>query len=137
MAGFSVKADIEEVQKALSGTRKSLKSISRQTLGIIARNTVKVIKKEIKATTTRRTGELLKSYRYRIRRDGKQANIFPKALNKESTIFPKVMALSYGRKNDRLRPRGFVQKGMEYTEKGDFEPELQKMINKELAKYWS
>lgn len=134
---LSVEVDVSKAKQALSGTSKSLVSISRQSLGIIARGTVTVLKKEIRATTDKITGELLKAYRYKVSKDGSQANVFPKALNGERTIFPKVMALSYGRKKDALKPRGFVQKGEEYVEKGRYEDELQKMIDRELDKYWS
>lgn len=134
---LSVEVDVSKAKQALSGTSKSLVSISRQSLGIIARGTVTVLKKEIRATTDKITGELLKAYRYKVSKDGSHANVFPKALNGERTIFPKVMALSYGRKKDALKPRGFVQKGEEYVEKGRYEDELQKMIDRELDKYWS
>lgn len=133
---LSVEVDVSKAKQALSGTSKSLVSISRQSLGIIARETVAVLKKEIRTTTGKVTGELLKAYRYKVSKDGSQANVFPKALNGEKTIFPKVMALSYGREKDGLKPRGFVQKGKEYVEKGSYENELQKMVDRELDKYW-
>ena len=136
MAGFSISADIRGAQEALAGTSKSLLTISRQTLGAIARGTVSVIKKEIGATTEKRTGELLKAYGYKVRRDGAQANVFPKALRGGDTIFPKAMALSYGTKNGRLAPRSFVQKGISYADGGDYEQAVQKLIDRELAKYW-
>lgn len=71
------------------------------------------------------------------RRDGAQANVFPKALRGGNTIFPKAMALSYGTKNGRLAPRSFVQKGISYAEGGDYEREVQKLIDRELTKFWS
>ena len=52
------------------------------------------------------------------------------------TIFPKAMALSYGTGDGRIKPRGFVQKGSEYVEKGGYDSEIQKLIDKELSKYW-
>lgn len=55
---ISVEADIKEVQKALSGTAKSLRSIQRQVLGTIARGAVKKIKGVINTSTKRQTGEL-------------------------------------------------------------------------------
>lgn len=137
MAFFSIKADISEAQAALSGTSKSLSSISRQTLGVIARGAVATVKKEILSTTQKRTGELLRAYRYKIKRDGSEANVFPKALKGNDTIFPKAMALSYGTADGRIKPRGFVQKGEDYVDKGGYEPEIQKLIDKELAKYWN
>jgi len=137
MAFFSIKADISEAQAALSGTSKSLASISRQTLGVIARGAVATVKKEIRSTTQKRTGELLRAYRYKVKKDGSEVNVFPKALNGEESIFPKAMALSYGTNDGRIKPRGFVQKGEDYVDKGGYEPEIQKLIDKELAKYWN
>jgi hypothetical protein len=134
---LSVKADVSRAQVALAGTSKSLVSISRQTLGIIGKGTVKTIKREIKALTETRTGELLKAYRYKVRKDGTLANVFPKALNGEKSIFPKAMALSYGTKNGRLKALGFVQSGEKYAESDDCQSDIDKMIQKELAKYWS
>lgn len=137
MRGLIVKTEIAEVQNALSGTKKSLTSISKQALGVIAKGTVKTVKNEIRALTTKRTGELLKAYRYKVTKDGSQAKVFPKALAGNKSIYPKVMALSYGRKKDGLKALGFVQKGQDYVEKGSYETELQKLIDKELSKYWS
>jgi hypothetical protein len=133
---LSVELDISRAQTALSGTSKSLVTISRQTLGIIGRGTVDVVKKEIRATTKRRSGELLRSYRYKVKKDGSEMNVFPKGIKGEN-IFSKVMALSYGTENGRLRPRGFVQKGNNYIEGSEYEASIDRMIDRELAKYWS
>ena len=136
MAGFSIRADVTAAQDALAGTSKSLLTISRQTLGIIARGTVSVLRREIKSTTERRTGELERSYRYKVRRDGTQASVFPKALRGGDTIFPKAMALSYGTADGRIRAHGFVQKGAAYAAGGGADGEIQRMIDRELDKYW-
>lgn len=134
---LTVEADVSRAQAALSGTSKRLVSISRQTLGIIARGTVKTIKAEVRALTTKRTGELLKAYRYKVKKDGSVANVFPKALSGKDTIFPKAMALSYGTNDGKLKALGFVQSGEKYAESGAYQSEIEKMIQKELNKYWS
>ena len=56
--------------------------------------------------------------------------------NGEGTIFPKVMALNYGTSNGRLKALGFVQAGEKYAESNAYESEIDKMIQKELDKYW-
>ena len=72
----------------------------------------------------------------RFKKDGSEMNVFPKGIKGEN-IFPKVMALSYGTENGRLRPRGFVQKGNNYIEGSEYEASIDRMIDRELAKYWS
>ena len=50
-AVMAYESKVAEAQKALAGTNKSLKSIQKQTVGIVARGAVKQIKAVIKATT--------------------------------------------------------------------------------------
>lgn len=140
---ISVKPDFEAVEKALAGTRKSLPSIQRKTLSVIARGAIKQIKAVIKSGTHRRTGELLKAYRYKIKKDG-TATIYPKAVNNDARIFPKASVLSYGHsgatkraKNFPIKAVGFIQAGNQYIDSGAYVPEINKMIDKELTKYWS
>ena len=133
---LSVEADISRAQTALAGTSKSLASISRQAMGIIGKGVRNETIKAIRITTNKRTGELLKAYRYKVKKDGSEVNVFPKALNGEGTIFPKVMALNYGTSNGRLKALGFVQSGEKYAESNAYESEIDKMIQKELDKYW-
>lgn len=138
MARFiSVEADVSEVQDALAGTSKSLVSIRRQMLGIIARGVSKETSKAIRATTEKRTGELRKAYRYKVRRDGSEANVFPKGLKgSDRSIFPKVMALNYGTVDGRLKPLGFIEQGEKYAESDKYSADVDKMIQRELKKYW-
>lgn len=141
MADFiNVEADVEEVQKALEKTSKSVKSIGTSALRVIARGSVSVIKGAIKSSgLQKRSGELLKCYGYKVSKNGKTVNVYPKALNGESTIFPKVGALSYGtdkRPNRHLKAFGFVQAGIRAAQSGAYQDEMQKMIDKELRKYW-
>ncbi len=138
--------DVSAVQEALSETSKSLKSIQRSTLRVVASATAKTVRAAIISSDLHvRTGELRKAYTYKLKRDGSEANVYPRALtNGDRTIFPKAMTLSYGHqgptkrfRNWRIAPRGFVQRGQQYAENGDYMDEVQKLIDKELDKYWS
>ena len=138
--------DVSAVQDALSETSKSLKAIQRDTLRVVARATAKTVRAAIISSDLHvRTGELRKAYTYKLKRDGSEANVYPRALtNGDRTIFPKAMTLSYGHqgptkrfRNWRIAPRGFVQRGQQYAENGDYMDEVQKLIDKELEKYWS
>ena len=143
---LATEVDVSAVQDALSETSKSLKSIQRSTLRIVARATAKTVRAAIITSDLHvRTGELRKAYTYKLKRDGTEANVYPRALtNGDRTIFPKAMTLSYGHngptkrfRNWRIAPRGFVQRGQQYAENGDYMDEVQKLIDKELEKYWS
>ena len=145
MAPLNIQTDISEVQDALSGTSKSLKSIQKATLRIAAKGTANAVKAAIRTSDLqRRTGELQKAYTYKVKKNGDEANVFPKALNgKDRTIFPKAMTLSYGHQGPTKRakswfiaPRNFVQAGEQYAEKGQYMDDVQKYIDKELEKYW-
>lgn len=138
--------DVSAVQDALSETSKSLKAIQRDTLRVVARATAKTVRAAIISSDLHvRTGELRKAYTYKLKRDGSEANVYPRALTSgDRTIFPKAMTLSYGHqgptkraRNWRIVPRGFVQRGQQYAENGDYMDEVQKLIDKELNKYWS
>lgn len=140
---ISVEADIQEVQNALAGTSKSMESIKKQALGIIAKGSVNRIKAIINETTDKHTGELAKAYRYKVKRDGSEANIFPKATESGRAIYPKVMTLSYGHSgatkrasNWHIKALGFVQSGNQYIESGAYMPEIEKMVDKQLTRYW-
>jgi hypothetical protein len=143
---LATEVDVSAVQDALSETSKSLKSIQRSTLRVVARATAKTVRAAIITSDLHvRTGELRKAYTYKLKRDGTEANIYPRALTSgDRTIFPKAMTLSYGHngptkrfRNWRIAPRGFVQRGQQYAENGDYMDEVQKLIDKELEKYWS
>lgn len=143
---LATEVDVSAVQEALSETTKSLKSIQRSTLRVVARATAKTVRAAIISSDLHvRTGELRKAYTYKLKRDGSEANVYPRALtNGDRTIFPKAMTLSYGHqgptkraRNWRIVPRGFVQRGQQYAENGDYMDEVQKLIDKELKKYWS
>jgi hypothetical protein len=138
--------DVSAVQEALSSTTKSLKSIERSALRVVAKATAKQVRAAIVASDLHnRTGELRKAYVYKVKKDGTSASVFPKALSgNDRTIFPKAMTLSYGHegptkrcRNWRIAPRGFVQSGQQYAESGNYMSEIQALIDSELAKYWS
>lgn len=142
----ATEVDVSAVQDALSETTKSLKSISKATLRVVAKATAKTVRAAIISSDLHvRTGELRKAYTYKVKRDGSEANVYPKALtNGDRTIFPKAMTLSYGhngptkRARDwRIAPRGFVQRGQQFAENGGYMDEVQALIDKELEKYWS
>ena len=143
---LATEVDVSAVQDALSETSKSLKSIQRSTLRVVARATAKTVRAAIISSDLHvRTGELRKAYTYKLKRDGTEANVYPRALTSgDRTILPKAMTLSYGHqgptkraRNWRIVPRGFVQRGQQYAENGDYMDEVQKLIDKELEKYWS
>lgn len=145
MALLNIQTDISEVQNALAGTSKSLKSIQKATLRIAAKGTANTIKAAIRSSDLqKRTGELQKAYTYKVKKSGDEANVFPKALaGKALTIFPKAMTLSYGHQGATKRakawfiaPRNFVQTGEQYAESGKYMDDVQKYIDKELEKYW-
>ena len=139
---ISVEADVEEVQKALAGTSKSLSSIQRQTIGIIARGTVKAIKQGIRENHLKKTGALLKCYGYRIKKDGSQGSVYPRG-SSGSSIFPEAFIQNYGHEGPTKKapswsvaPKAFVQKGEAYAQNGSYMNELQAMVDKNLSKYW-
>ena len=143
---IATEVDVSAVQEALSETSKSLKSIQRATLRVVARATAGQVRAAIIQSDLHvRTGELRKAYTYKLKRSGEEAVVFPRALTSgDRTIFPKAMTLSYGHdgptkrfRNWRIVPRGFVQRGQQYAESGSYMDEVQKLIDKELEKYWS
>ena len=135
---IAIDADVSKAQRALQGTSKSLKSIERKTLSIASRGTVKAIKIAIRGVLKRRTGELLKCYGYKVHKDG-VANVFPKGKT-GSKVFPKAYTLNYGYKGKTKRawnkPHSFIEKGEAFAASGAYMPEVEKMISKELEKYW-
>lgn len=134
---FSVEVDVQGAQKALEGTKKSLKSVQSGVLRIAARGTVKAIKSGIRTSgIQRRTGELLKCYGYKVKKNSSEVNIFPKAKG-GSRIFPKVYVLNYGLPGTRHRPYSFIEKGENFAKENSYEDEINKHIQKELTKYWS
>ncbi len=138
---IEIKADISGAQEALSGTRKSLVSIRNRVLGIAGSYALKAVKKAVRTSgLKKRTGELQKAYIKKLNKRKGEVNLYPVSLDKTRTIFSKAQALSYGGKSKhtkwRLSGRGFVQKGWQAAESGGYKADIDKMIQKELAKYW-
>lgn len=138
-------AEVSAVVEALKGTSRSLTSIQKQALGIIARKGVQEIRKDIKAKIkdrARSTGELAKAYGFRVKRDGSEANIYPRGAS-GSRIFPKAMVQNAGHEGPTARagswtvaPKAFVSHTENFLENRDFSEELSKMADKALKKYW-
>ena len=133
---ISVTPDVSAVQAALEGTSRSLENIQRRVLGTIAAGARKKINAAIRGSTKRRTGELLKSYRYKLKKDASAASVYPKKASKKSKIFPKVYALNYGIEGTGHRARGFVQRGEQYASGAEYEKDVNKYVQNELDKYW-
>lgn len=140
---ISVVSDISDAKKALEGTQRSVKTVQRKALRIIGKGVVKAIKLAIGATTTKRTGELLKCYSVKIWKDLNGATITPltskqyKADKSRAKIFPKTYTLNYGLEGTKRKPRSFIQVGELYAESKKYSSEIETMVNKELSKYWS
>lgn len=141
---IAVEAEIDEVEKALSGTSKSFTSIQKQALGILARNTVKnlrqVIRQGIK-DKSRSTGELQKAYGFRVKKDGSEVNVYPRG--ESSKVFPKAFIQNYGHsgptaraKGWTIKPKGFIEQAETKLQSNAYESELSKMVDKQLVKYW-
>lgn len=140
-----VEAEVGEVQKALAGTSKSFTSIQKQALGILARNAVKSIGQKIRAgikDRERSTGELQKAYAFRVKKDGSEANVYPKGAS-GSKIFPKAYVQNYGysgatkrAKDWNVAPKAFVEYTENLLESNAFDSQLDKMVDKVLQKQW-
>jgi hypothetical protein len=140
-----VDAELEAVQKALAGTRKSFTSIQKQALGIIARKGVQKVRQEIKSSIQnkeRSTGELQKAYAFRVKKNGSEANLYPRGAS-GSKIFPKAYVQNYGYAGAtvkspswNIKPKAFVENTESYLNENNFDSELSKMVNKVLDKYW-
>lgn len=140
-----VEAEIDEVQKALEGTSKSFTSIQKQALGILARNSVKNLRHSIRQgikDKPRSTGELQKSYGFRVKKDGSEANVYPRG-ESGSKIFPKAFIQNYGHegptaraKEWTLKPKGFIQQAEAKLQGNAYDAELSKMVDKVLLKEW-
>ena len=126
-----VDAEIEEVQRALAETSKSFTSIQKQALGIIARQGVKTVRMNIRKTIknrSRSTGELQKAYSFRVKKDGSEANIYVQNYGYSG---PTARAKEWN-----IMPKGFIESTENFLDSNNFKPELDKMVNKVLAKYW-
>lgn len=147
---YEIKADFSDVQEALSKTSMNMKSISKKVLVQIGKKTTSVVKRQIRNTYSPpskyyvRTGELVKSWGYFADKSGYMVKIYPRVVYSSNHEKRKnrqwamglSSILSYGTKDGRIKPRSFIQSGEQYAESGAYLPEVQKIIDKELSKYW-
>lgn len=133
---ISAQVEVAAVQEALSGTSAGLSAMRGRVLSAAGKGTRQKVNQAIRATTKRRTGELLKAYRYRVKKDAGQVNIYPRKATKASQVFPKAYTLNYGLEGTAHVPRGFVERGEAYAENGEYMAEAEKLVQKELDKYW-
>lgn len=129
----------EEVQKALAGTRLSMKSIGRKTFSVIGRGVVKAINTAMKATLHKRTGALFKAYKQYPTKSGCIVRV-NKHIKNGADMFKKIYVLNYGYSGPvgraHNKPHSFIQAGEAYKDSGKWAGELDKMVDKELRKYW-
>ena len=136
-AKVSASIDTDEVEEGLKGIQTNMAKVRRRSLTIAARGTRRAVVARIRASTRKRTGELQKAYRYKVRKDASSVSVYPKGLARKSRIFPKAMTLSWGSDKTRHQPRGFVQQGELYAQSGAYMKEIeQKVIQEEIVKYW-
>lgn len=166
MAGFSldVSCDVSAVQRSLQKTMLNQKTVTRKVLRVIGGKAVKEIKKEIAASTERRTGELRQAYTCRIDKAGTAATVYARSKrlqsgeDKKTSIYPKLMALNYGaeitaknarylqvsgknfyarKKSVKIIGRGFLQRAWNrYMGNGSYIKDVQILVDVELAKFW-
>lgn len=161
---ISIEADIARAEEALAGTSKSLKSLEKQITGTVARGSLKKIKSVIRKTihgdgliSDKYQYSILENYVYHV--EGKRATVYPQKIEqgrKNDLTIPVISSLSYGReifprkqkwlfingksyakvKSIKIEPRNFVQAGDAYLQGNSYLPEIDKIIQKELKKYW-
>lgn len=159
---IDIQIDTKGVEQALSQTAKGVKSIQKQTVGIIAKGYVKEIKRQITATGIKKiSGELYKAYRYKVK--GDVATIYPKSQTpgkKANTlIMAKAGTLNYGNTISVRKGRKFLQvsgsgywarpkrvsiRGRDFLGRAEnlyinnerYNADVEKMVEKQLKKYW-
>ena len=155
-----IKLDTSEVEKALETTILSHKQIMRKTLSAIGKKQAKAFNSAIASSVGTVSGELRKSYKYKVHVDDEveKVTFFAKGNNQTKTIYPKLMALNYGATVKPLKKKvlhfqkgsnwfttyGFNLPGKHFLEgawegyagSGAYQTDVENMINKELQKYW-
>lgn len=152
----SIQIDTKEVQNALAGTSKSIDSIDKQVLRAVARDVTKKENQEFNSANFKH-GKVLLAHRYEYNMKSvfkagkvkdKMVSIYAKKSDANRTndiTVPILVALSYGATytekgkggyTHTIAPRGFIQNAEQYAEKNDFSTEAQKIVDKELQKYW-
>ena len=147
---ISVISEINEVQEALKETSLSMPQINRKFLSVVGKKTTAVVKTGIRQTYSppnkyyKRTGQFMRAWRYKAKSDGSQVSVYPKVIYTDSKGQQKnrqwaaglASILNYGTKDGRIIPRFFIQRGEDYANSGAYMPEVQKIIDKELEKFW-
>jgi len=158
---IDLKIDTKGVEQALSQTAKGVKSIQKQTVGIIVKGYVKEIKRQITAAVLKKiTGELYRAYRYKVK--GDTATIYPKSQATGRTanalIVAKTGTLNYGNTISVRKARKFLQISGQYFARpkkvsirgrdflgraeqiyiggGRYTTDVETMVDKQLKKYW-
>lgn len=136
---LEIDVNAKRVQEALKGTRLSMKTIGKKTFRVIGQGVRQAINKSIRQTTTKRTGALLKAYKYYPTSAGGIVRV-DKNIPNGDDMFRKIYALNYGYSGPvgraRNRPHSFIERGEEYLASGQWVGKLDKMVEKEIKKYW-
>lgn len=144
---FIIQAEMKDVQEALNKTTLSIPSMNRKFLAVIGKKTAETVKTGIKQTYSppskyyKRTGALLRSWTFHAKKDGSQVSVFPRVIatnNNKNRQWAVGLSsiLSYGTADGRIKPRAFIQRGENYASSGAYMQEVQKIVDKELEKYW-
>jgi len=150
---INVRAEIDEVQKALEGTAKSIASIEKKSLTEISKDVVKKENEAFNAADFYHGKALLAhKYEYNLKsifKKGKvkngEVNIFPKRYEQgrgNDIIIPVLVSLNYGRtykvrkSSHTIKGRHFIEQAENYLEGNSFEQTLQKIVDTEMNKYW-
>lgn len=162
--GFVV--DAEPVINALKQTAKSVPSITKQMMTVIGKGSAKATNDMLKATTRGRKGfighrwpyDVTRAYTYKATSGG--VSVYPKKVDKtraNDLTVPVMATLNYGAeikavkakylgisgdgyharvKAVRVPGKYFVEAGKRYRDSDKYERDLDKIIEKELKKFW-
>lgn len=166
MMMLNVTADINAVADALKQTSKQMPQITNSVMRIIGKGASKEVNRTLKGVIKGRKGKIGRGYDYQVwnsytygKPRGGHVAVFPKpmqnsrglevavmqTLNAGATITPRrghkylhikgdgFYALS---KSIRIEGKHFVERGENYAEHGDYQIDIDKMIDKELKKFW-
>lgn len=159
MEQMSITVDVSAVENALSSTLLNHKQIMRKVLSTIGKNQAKAFNAGITSATASRSGELKKSYHYKVKVNDfeEKVTLFAKGKDKSKSIYPKLMALNYGATikplkkkvlhfqrgqwysahEVQIRGRHFLEPAWDaYAGSGAYQKDVEEMIEKELKKYW-
>lgn len=151
--------DIAPVEDALKQTNLNHKKIVKKVLSEVGKKQAKIFNRYIGQSTKKITGELKKAYTYKVKVTDfeEKVTMYARSKGKES-IYPKLMTLNYGAHikpvtcktliihgdgwwarpiSVNIQGRHFLEPAWQsYGAKGDFTEDAQKVIDKELDKFW-